>query len=144
MVKIAFYKNKSHLFNKLVSWYTRGKYSHCEIIVGETQAGESVCYSSSFRDHGVRKKYIILDPNVWDVVTIDYDPKIAQDWFDQRIGYKYDVLGLVGFLFRRLDGEKRKYFCSEAVAESIGFSESWRFDPNTLKVTLDRISIERK
>ena len=34
MVKIAFYKGKSRLFNKVVSWWTRGPYSHTELVVG--------------------------------------------------------------------------------------------------------------
>ena len=56
MVKIAMYKGRKRVFNRLVSWWTRGPYSHTELVI------DGVCYSSSFLDKGVRKKAIELDP----------------------------------------------------------------------------------
>ena len=94
--------------------------------------GISLCASSSFIDGGVRMKWIILDPDHWDIIEIKADEDAVAKWFKQRLGKKYDLLGLLGFVWRRSDGDKNKYFCSEALAASIGFKQAWRFDPNTL------------
>jgi hypothetical protein len=57
---------------------------------------------------------------------------LAKEWFLKNLGKPYDNLALLGFLLRVVDGEKEKFFCSEAICESLGISESWRFDPNAL------------
>ena len=48
--KIAFYKAKGNIIDKSIRLWTRSKYSHCEIVIGENW------YSSSPRDKGVRAK----------------------------------------------------------------------------------------
>ena len=126
MAKIAFYKARDHVFNAAVSWWTRGPYSHCELIVD----GKS--YSSSFRDGGVRVKEIEYDPEHWDIVDAPWvDEAAAVAWFQANMGKGYDVLGLVGFVVRRVEDDRNRYFCSEAVAKACGFDETWRLDPNT-------------
>ena len=138
-MKIAFYKGRKHLFNILVSWWTRGPYSHTE-LVRETEPGSGVyhCLSSSFMDGGVRMKRMKLDPEHWDLIDVDGDWDSAVDWFQARIRCKYDVLGLVGFVFRRVPDVRDRYFCSEAVAAALGYPESWRLDPNTLHAVVTR------
>ena len=131
-MKVAFYKGKTRLFNRLVSWYLNSPYSHCEIILEDST---STCGSSSFLDGGVRIKQIYLDLNHWDILDIDLsiqDQILVRAWFEVHSGQGYDVLGMLGFLFRREQGSKNKWFCSEAIAEALGYSESFRFDPPTL------------
>ena len=138
-MKIAFYKGRKRLFNRLVSWWTRGPYSHTELVC-ETEPGSGVyhCLSSSFMDGGVRLKRMALDQEHWDLVDVDGDWDAAVDWFQGHIRCKYDVLGLVGFVFRRVPDARDRYFCSEAVAASLGYPESWRLDPNTLYAVVTR------
>jgi hypothetical protein len=127
MVQVAFYKGKTRFFNRAVAWWTRGPYSHCELIVD----GKS--YSSSFLDGGVRVKEIVYDPEHWDIVDVPWaDAAKAVAWFEAHMGLKYDVVGLAGFVVRRVEDDRGKYFCSEAVASSLGYEDAWRFDPNTL------------
>ena len=127
MVRVAFYKGKTRFFNKAVAWWTRGPYSHCELIVD----GKS--YSSSFLDGGVRVKEIVYDPEHWDIVNVPWaDAAKAVAWFQAHMGQGYDVIGLAGFVVRRVEDDRGKYFCSEAVASSLGYEDAWRFDPNTL------------
>jgi hypothetical protein len=131
-MKVAFYKAKTRLFNRLVSWYDKSPYSHCEIVL-DTET--SLCGSSSFRDGGVRMKVIDLDPQHWDILDIELssqDQILVKAWFELHSGQGYDTLGLLGFLFRREQGNKSKWFCSEAIAASLGYSEPFRFDPATL------------
>ena len=135
MVKIAFYKGKSRLFNKAVAWWTRGPYSHTELVVGDNW------YSSSFLDGGVRVKQIVADEAHWDFVELpDVDAEAAVEWFRKHASAKYDVLGLVGFVFRRFQDDKKKYFCSEAVAAALGFDDAWRLDPNTFAAVCRRLA----
>ena len=137
-MKIAFYKAKEHFFNRAVSWWDHGPYSHCELL-GEHLGGNTyVGYTSSFNDGGVRKKVIEFDPAKWDIIEVVADDKFALDWFAAHEGCKYDVLGLVGFLIRIIPGKKNRYFCSEAVATMLGMKDAWRFSPNALYSALVR------
>jgi hypothetical protein len=45
---------------------------------------------------------------------------------------------------RRLPDDRRKYFCSESVAASLGFDEAWRLDPNTFAAVLRRMAGQKK
>lgn len=142
-MKVAFYKDKSAFLDRLISWWMRGDYSHCEIVVRDLPTGESYCYSSSRQDGGVRGKAILLDPTKWDLLEVDGDSKQVESWFLSKSGCKYDLVGLLGFVFRRVGADKSKYFCSEAVASSLGFEDSWRFDPNALYAALERKYVKK-
>jgi len=136
-MKIAFFKGRhpgiKGWLGVMTKWWTRGPYSHCELVVSE-QDGTATCWSSAYLDHGVRKATVVLDPADWDVIDIRTEPAqeaAALAWFEQHNGEPYDVAGLFGFVFRHLEGVKGKWFCSESVAEALGYPESWRYDPNT-------------
>ena len=64
------------------------------------------------------------------------DAEKAVAWFVTHMGQKYDVIGLVGFVARRVEDDRSKYFCSEAVSAALGFADGWRFDPNTFYPSL--------
>jgi len=128
--EVAFYKGRSRFFNRAVAWWLRGPYSHCELIMARNGT-EATCASSSYLDGGVRTKTMVLDPDHWDVVEVDRSA-IPEIWLRVHKGDRYDVLGLLGFVWRRQSGDQRKWFCSEAVAAMLGFPEPWRFDPMTL------------
>jgi hypothetical protein len=130
-MKVAFYKGRSRLFNKLICWYLRGNYSHCELVFGTNSDGISTCASSSFMDGGVRIKWMEMDPLHWDFVDVPGDDVAAMRWLTEHEGEGYDVLGLLGFIWRRVSGDKRKWFCNEAVLAMLGKPEPWRFDPVT-------------
>lgn len=144
-MKVAFYRGTrpglAGLFNRAVRWWTNGPYSHCEIALHRLNDGRYLCASASNTDHGVRFTTISLDPQRWDVVEIN--PSVAamvNAWFEAHEGHGYDICGLFGFVLRRGDGSRDRWFCSEACAAALGFSDPWRFDPNTLAVILKRLS----
>jgi hypothetical protein len=144
MVKVAFYKGRDRrMADKLICWWTGGEYSHCEVITRESN-GISLCFSSSFMDKGIREKWMVLSPELWDIQTIDYAPELVEQWFETRLGMKYSMLGVLAFIFKRGNYDNAKYFCSDAVAYSIGIEEGWRFDPSTLKVVVDRIASNKQ
>lgn len=142
-MKIAFYKGKQRLFNRFVSWWTQGPYSHCEAVFSEEDvwnpAKPMLCASSSFMDGGVRFKDIALDPEKWDVIEV---PAIAGwkvrkgfrellDW--RKLGRRkprYDILGLLSTSLPVPDVDGW-YFCNEVVGDRSGLKEAWRFNPNS-------------
>ena len=136
-MKVAFYKGRKRLFNKLTSWWLRGPYSHCELILEDSEFG-SLCASSSFMDGGVRVKVIALDPEHWDVIDVDGDAAFARQWLNDHAGEGYDTLGLIGFIARVIKQDKRRWFCSEAVAAMLQIPDPWRFDPCNLHAALTR------
>lgn len=134
-MQVAFYNGRARFFNRAVSWWLYGPHSHTELILDEDD-NLSKCASSSFMDDGVRIKWMALDPAHWELVDVDADYVKADQWFKEHRGEDYDLLGLVGFIWRRITGEKKKWFCSEAIAAALGFPDPWRFDPMTLWAAL--------
>lgn len=143
-MKIAFFKG-THPGTKgwlgiATKWWTRGTYSHCELVVSEDN-GVATCWSSAYLDGGVRKTTVQLDVADWDVVDLVTTPEqeaAAIAWFEAHVGQPYDVLGLFGFVWRHYEGQKGKWFCSESVAEALGYAESWRYDPNMFAAVIVR------
>lgn len=116
------------IYNRLVRWWDHSAYSHCELVFSDGMAG-----SSSFEDGGVRLKKIDFDTKNWDFIPLPAHLEAkARAWFEAHRGQKYDLLGNVHFVFAIVQHDKRRWFCSEAVAEALGYSESWRFKPGDL------------
>jgi len=135
-MQVAFYKGRKRLFNRLVSWWTRGPYSHCEVVLGHAVGDLTLCGSSSFRDRGVRVKAIRLDPAKWDILDVEGDLNAARKWFAENEGRRYDVRGLFGFVWSANRDSKGKVFCNEACSESMGLTGGARFNPNTFHTAL--------
>ena len=121
------------VFNIVVRWWTRGPYSHCELILAEYPDGTVLCGSASHLDGGVRLKRMALCPSRWEIRRLPFgNPERARQWFEQRKGHGYDLLGVLGFVVRPIRGSRHRWFCSEAVLGAVGMREPWRFCPNTL------------
>lgn len=137
---IAFYKGRERVFNRMVSWWTQGAYSHCELIEHYYPDGITAkCWSSSMMDGGVRSKPITLNNDHWDIVSINIpreDRDRAIQWFKDHEGQKYDLIGLIGFVIGSVKHSKTRWYCSEAISQALGLHESWRFHPNLLKAVL--------
>lgn len=52
--------------------------------------------------------------------------------------YLFAPLIALPVFVRRVRGSDSKWFCSEAIADCLGYRDAWRFDPNTLFVVLRR------
>lgn len=139
-MQVAFYKGRTRFFNRLVCWWLRGPYSHCELVLHTDATGISECASASYMDGGVRTKRMALNPAHWDFIDVLASEAQARSWLAYYEEDRYDILGLLGFVWRRQPGEQDKWFCSEAVAAMLGYHDAWRFDPMTLFVTLKRES----
>lgn len=131
-VQVAFYKGKTTFFDRLVQWWTKSPYSHCEVILEDYPVvlGPTTpvrCASSSWPDGGVRIKLIHLKPEHWDVITVpNTDVALASQWFYQRRGDKYDLLSLLGLVVRPVGHNTKRWNCVEACASALGFIDTWR------------------
>lgn len=141
-MRVAFYKGTHAglpgVYNRLVSWWTRSPYSHVELLLLETTTpGRSYAASASYMDGGVRFKVIDFDPDLWHFVDLPGQlGKAAWDWFGAHEGQAYDLLGNLHFVLAPVGDDKRKWFCSEAVAAALGMPNPERFDPGTLHAAL--------
>ena len=129
-MKIASYKGRKRLFNRVVSWWMNGPYSHSELILDD-----GICISSSFMDSGVRYKRIVFNPDHWDFVEIGPETPIIRERIAKLLmpkPRKFDLLGLAGFVVRPISGDNDQIYCSEAVLTILGLVDPWRFDPNAL------------
>jgi len=135
-LRVAFYKGAHAglpgIYNRLVRWWTRSPYSHAELVFSTGYAA-----SSSQMDGGVRFKVIDFDPALWDFVDVPASLTVpAWLWFEAHEGAAYDLLGNLHFVFSAVGDDKRKWFCSEAVAAALGMPNPERFDPGTLHAAL--------
>lgn len=135
-MKAAFYKGTrpgwQGYYNRLVRWWEPGLYSHCELIFSDGMAA-----SSSFADGGVRFKWIEFSPDKWDFIDLPISLESdARAWFDTHAGEKYDLRGNVRFALDFMSADENKWFCSKALAASLGITEPWRFGPNNLACVL--------
>lgn len=121
-MKVAFYKAKyGDWIDKIVSWYTKSPYSHCELVFSN---GEFL--SSSKRDGGVR--YTNIDNlERWDIYELQ-DSKYSEDLIRlivrQYLGQKYDIIGAIGSAFNIDLSDKNKKFCSNLCAILLGIEET--------------------
>lgn len=131
-MRAAFYKGTrpgwSGLYNRLVRWWTRSPYSHCELVFSDGMAA-----SASYLDGGVRFKEITFDAERWDFIELRtaLEPA-ARAWFQARVGQPYDILGNIHFVIGPVGDKKDAWFCDEAMAAALGFERPARYDPGTL------------
>jgi len=135
-MQVAFYKSTrpgiAGIYNRLVAWWSKSRYSHVELIVSTGRA-----WSASFEDGGVRSKLIDFDPEKWDLVDVPVHLEpAAVDWFTAHRGEKYDLRGNLQFVIAAAGHSEKRWFCSEAVAAALGIPDPWRYDPGTLASAL--------
>lgn len=125
-VKLAFYKQKSTLFDRLVMWWTKGPYSHVELVFedpdGFMKWGDYnfTCFSSSPVDGGTRWEVItdLYTSGKWDVVEVaevTHNQFVDMAWYINTAvnGKKYDWAGIFGFVINLTTQNQKRWFCSE-------------------------------
>ena len=129
VVRAHFYKADGTLFDKLIRWWTRSKYSHVELELGE---GE--WWSSSPRDGGVRTRKIIFNAYHWDTLELkDADAHALRAFFKQREGTRYDAAGLLlTQIFKTPYRSRERFFCSEICAAALGVPDGDLYSPGDM------------
>lgn len=117
-MKLAFYKaTNENLFGKAIAWWTKGPYSHVELVFSN-----GMSFSSSSRDGGTRWKRIDYSDGKWDLVEIPVnavdEARIAR-WCDSVCGAKYDWDGIFGFVIPFWRQHANDWFCSEVCTAAL-------------------------
>lgn len=119
--QLAFYKGPPTDFIHKVSHHAtciweRSRYSHVELVI------DGVCYSSSGRDNGVRRKVIsnLNTSGRWDVFDVLIDKEFAIQFFKTQQGAGYDYLGVTRFVLPFIPESKTRWYCSEIIAAMMG------------------------
>ncbi len=114
-LEIAFYKGNDWL-DKLIKLWTRGPYSHVELIMNDM-------WITSHPSVGIRSRKAPTDLENWDIITIEYDScDMLQDtfvkYYNDQIGCKYDWKGIFFSQFFKIGyNQDDKWFCSEFVTK---------------------------
>jgi hypothetical protein len=89
---------------------------------------------------GVRFKRINVHNGNWSNIKINiprYDKIKAALWYKAHQGYGYDYSLIANYVMWLLPSNKvDRYMCSESVAEALGITDSYRYDPAVLHHTL--------
>ena len=132
-MKIAFYKGKGKLFNRLIRWYTKSQYSHAELIIRDLGNGYYLGGSSSAMEGGVRMKAIKFSSENWTIVDVPFGNTVdSYHWYCDNGGAKYDWLGVfkqLKFLNKFIKNPSKKSYCNESVAESVGLLDLGTINP---------------
>lgn len=130
MLLIA-YKGKTRFFDRLIQWWTKSPYSHCELVLSDGK-----CYSSSILDGGVRSTYIQYENSPkWDIYHLPDNLEInVSNYFARTRGMPY---GFIDLIFNQIIKSNRDYeageFCSSWCAAAIGLpSSSNSYSPGSL------------
>lgn len=117
-MRIAFYKGEGNIFDRLIRIWTKGKYSHCELVFSD-----GIFCSSDPRSNGVRYKFIECDETKWDFAEIladIFDENIVRRWCNRKVGKKYDWLGIVLSQILPIGmNDPNRYFCSEFCTDAL-------------------------
>lgn len=134
MLQLALYKGPpsellhviGHNATKLWTW---SKYSHAELVI------DGICWSSSSRDGGVRRKVINLNTGKWDVFDIPCTKKqetSALAWFKYHEGDEYDYRNILRFVIPFAGEDKNKWVCYEACGAALGIKDAHKLDADKL------------
>lgn len=134
MITVAFYKGHGTALDWLIRTATRSAYSHCELICGGLDdLGGAAAVSASFRDGGVRVKWITFHPERWDMVAMPWADPASYSRALSHSGAGYD---LTGILLSQLIGLRRqdaaRWFCSELIGWSLGLAMPETLSPGEM------------
>lgn len=115
---------RKSLAHKLGSALDHGPYSHGELIFSDRMTG------SSWMASGVQLRRMPAghyEADRWDYFELpDRLEERARQWFEDKAGTPYDMLGPARFAIGIVRQDADRWYCHEAIAESLGLATSWR------------------
>lgn len=138
-IYIAFYLGrtkdnpKSSFLDNAVCFFTKSRYSHCELVLGIDEENRGNCWSASPREGCVRNKTIKFDKH-WEVYKIDtvLEQHQFETFFKKEEEKKYDYFGALGVKFPFFKHSKNRWFCSEITMASWGYATPHRYSPQNV------------
>ena len=130
-ITVAAYRGRhsGRLTSRALAWWQRCDWSHL-MIVWEID-GDKALISEATLWHGVRTTWRYWSPSMHDCWDMPADRAAVWAWWQEREGWRYDLWGLAGFIFRRIKGAWNAAWCSEAVMDSQRYPDGWRYDVGT-------------
>jgi hypothetical protein len=131
-VRVMFYKGfgkGTTLADWLICVATVSRFSHVEIEI------DGISYGSSPRSMRVQKSVNSYEPGRWKEVVIDESyhgiiREYNEELYSRVKGAKYDYVGAALSAFRAcFRNSRKKYFCSEYVAEALGLRSPCKYSP---------------
>jgi len=123
-IKIAFYRGKGDLVNKLVRWWTKSPYSHSELIMpdGTTWIGISPFKNSRLR----ARPNLHYKKEEWDFVELEASEQqvaVIEEFYRSTQDCEYDWIGMILSQFLPFNiKRKSKWYCSEWIAYALRIS----------------------
>ena len=117
-MQVVFFK-PSGIIDNLICFFSRGKYSHCAIILDDNSIIEAVPFSpvrhlTNF--NFPREKTQEID--IYDINTLYYEDEIVVEFLKRQIGKPYDYWSVFGITWNASNNGRKKFgkwFCSELV-----------------------------
>ena len=125
---LAFYRGEQHgrWLDRAIARHDRGPFSHVELVFAQHPRGRSVaCFSSSWRDGGVRFKWLTLggaNAPKWAVLPVPMWPADVlrvRRWCVRQVGGRYDVPGVLAFKLPLVRDRLDWWFCSEICCRAL-------------------------
>lgn len=146
---LAFYngRNFGTWLDRLIAGHERGRdagpFSHVELVLEHAPRRASLCFSSSWRDGGVRLKRIGLEETAdkWTLVPLAIDARsgrAVRHWCMRHLGGRYDIPGVLAFKLPLVRQRMNWWFCSEICVAALqqagllGDVKPHRISPNAL------------
>lgn len=119
---------------KAICLWTRSEFSHVELVVEGEGDVNDLCYSSSLRDGGVRRKRIDLFPAWWKVIDLPkVDPRNIVIFYDKTAGQPYGWRDLITQHVLRLPRQDDQgWLCSEWIAMALNLPRPEVWTPGML------------
>ena len=134
MAKLLLFTRPS-LIGKLIRLRTSSDYDHSELLLSDNTIITSDPFLGVCRIPETNKTPTQVIDLPW--VTDDQIVQVFSPWE----GHRYDFKGvLIGQLLGAKIHDKLGWFCSELCAECLGFDASWRYSPETLRLTVLEIN----
>lgn len=128
-VTVGLYRGRhSHRWGaRFLAWWQRCDYSHCAVVWNAIDDQMHVSDATLLR--GVNSRWQPFEPALWELWDIECDRGALIEWVRRNEGQRYDWLGLLGFVWRRIKGASAAWWCSEMIADAVlGLDDPWRWD----------------
>lgn len=106
---------KNNIASRLTRWITRGEFAHVDIILPSSP----LVLIGTHLFGGIQKKAFIRKDFT---NTKRYEVNVSDeliDWVNRQLGKKYDVMAILGFIFKIPAVENTSSICSEFVFDAL-------------------------
>ena len=131
-MKFQFHYKKS-LISFLIRVFSNGRFNHTSILLGDT------VYEAHIRT-GVTKTRLSKWDNSTVVETIEVkltktEERRVRTWLNKQVGKKYDIIGIISFLFILLPPRKGYWYCSELGVVSLAKAKGIKGEIENQKIS---------